>query len=234
MSDASVERLRDRKSTVDLVYEILKDRIRSSAYPMGSDLNQLILAKEFEVSRTVVREALRKLEAEHLVELKQNHRTVVTRISIDDLRDLMVVRTAMETRALNRAAEHLRPETYKKLAKTERQLLQEENASAWLELDRTWHQTLYAASGNVTLCDMIASLRVNIERFMNVYGTIHPRRETATREHIAIREALMAQNSTFAEELLREHIFATLRNLERFISNASKTVEDTDAGEETG
>ena len=213
LDPSSVGLLQNRRSVVDLVYEVIKNAILSGKYPMGMVLNQVSLAKELQVSRAPVREALRRLQAEELVEINPNQQAMVTSISLDAFREVMAVREVLECHALRLVMESGRPIDFERLAELERQLMDEGGSSEWLALDREWHGVFLGAAGNRYLAGLIDGIRLNLVRMFQAYGATYPRGSLAVKEHAAIREAVMARDVALAEERMRAHIGSTYEHL---------------------
>src|SRR6478672_1521767 len=91
-SEAVTESDEDRRALVDRLASDLRQRVLSGAIPSGTRLRQSALAAEFGVSRTPIREALRKLQAGGLVELQPNRGALVRRLSAKEIREAYVVR----------------------------------------------------------------------------------------------------------------------------------------------
>src|SRR5690348_1531194 len=101
-------RLRIR-SVVDHVYDDLRERILSGDIPRGTRLRQVSLAEELGVSRTPLREALRRLSAEGFVEFSRNQGATVSQLDLGDLRHAWTARLTLEPAAARLAAEHAAP-----------------------------------------------------------------------------------------------------------------------------
>src|SRR3954454_17732051 len=98
----------ERRALVDKLAAQLQARVLSGEFPSGTRLRQETLAEEFGVSRTPVREALRKLQATGLVELQPNRGALVRGLSLREIRDAYEVRAELEALAAELAAERIR------------------------------------------------------------------------------------------------------------------------------
>lgn len=214
-----VSLLQSRKSVVDLVYEVIKDAILCGKYPMGMVLNQVSLARELQVSRAPVREALRRLQAENLVAITPNQQALVTSISLDLFRDIMEVREVLECHVLRLAIEpHWGKIDFDNLMNLETKLMNERQSVQWLKIDREWHAVFIHAAGNKYIAQLIDDIRQNIERMFQAYGQTYPRGNLAVQEHEAIRDAVMAKNFELAEGRMRAHIRSTYQHLASWLA----------------
>ncbi len=102
-------------SLVDSIYETLLDAIVSGQLPHGSELNSVSLAKQLDVSRTPLREALRLLERDGLVHQAGNHKARVAEFSADDIREIYEVRLHLEAASAELAAKHITPDLLNEL-----------------------------------------------------------------------------------------------------------------------
>jgi DNA-binding GntR family transcriptional regulator len=104
---ATRDQLQNRKTLPDLVAAELRERINSGSLPMGAALNQFALTQELRVSRTVVREAFRQLEAAGMIRLTPYRHAIVIPLSCNDLDDLLEIRTTLECLAAGRAVHRM-------------------------------------------------------------------------------------------------------------------------------
>lgn len=159
-----IDRLQDRKTLSDLVAAELRDRIVAGRLPMGAPLNQFALTRELGVSRAVVREAFRQLEAAGMLQLTPYHHAVVIPLSRDDLDDLWEIRATLECVAARRAARRMDTAALARLEALIVAMEQETDAEAWLELDRRFHLALCGAQTNPVLQKLLDAVRAHIAR----------------------------------------------------------------------
>ena len=100
----------NRRDNVEQVYRRVRESILEGEIAPGTVMSQVALADELGVSRTPLREALRMLQSEGLVEAQANRRVTVTPISATDLEELVVMRVALETEAVRLSIDRLAPE----------------------------------------------------------------------------------------------------------------------------
>src|SRR6476659_10837232 len=134
---------------VDHVYTALRERIRSGDLPLASKLRQVSLAEEMGVSRTPLREALRRLAAEGLVDFSPNRGATVSELDFGDMRHAWSARVALEPGAARLAAQRRDPEAI--AAMRDAVTLQRQAAGDGMDsfaANRSFHLALAAASGN--------------------------------------------------------------------------------------
>jgi DNA-binding GntR family transcriptional regulator len=200
------------RSVVDQVYVAVRERILSGELPRGSRLRQEELAAELGVSRTPLREALRRLASEGLVDFNPNRGATVSREDVANLWHAWAARMAIEPGAARLAAQSCEPEAIAGL----RALIGEQRAGVDRGLDtyaanRDFHLALVAASGNPHLVRFAETLWVpRIARRIYTLQAIDPRLVLAwADDHDRIVGAIAAGDGDLASVLAREHIAAS-------------------------
>ena len=195
-------------SVVDQVHAALREQILSGELERGSRLPQETLAAEFGVSRTPLREALRRLAAEGLVTLQPNYGATVSQLDFGDMRDAWTARLVIEPPAARMGAER-RPEAEldRMQAAIDHQRAVGDPAAS-LDANRDFHLALVAASGNphlIHLAELLWVARISVAIYTaqaaQVGGTA-----AWSDEHDGILGAMRAGDGDAAERLTREHI----------------------------
>jgi DNA-binding GntR family transcriptional regulator len=206
-----VKRQLEIRSVVDQVHAELLERIVAGELPPGSRLRQEALADELGVSRTPLREALARLVSEGLVEFVPNRGATVASRDFSDMEQAWRARLVIEPGAARLAAERREPAAIERMEQTVvRQRSVADDVTASFALNREFHLTLVAASGNTHLlqfCELLWLSRIGVPIFA---------RQARDREqvlawaddHAAIAEAVAAGSAARAERLTREHIAA--------------------------
>jgi DNA-binding GntR family transcriptional regulator len=199
-----------RKS--EFAYAALRDKIITHEYPPGSVLNQAMLAQELGISTTPLREALRRLESERLVELGAHRDARVTQLSAAEARDLLEMRRALDPLAVTLAAERRGTKDIEEMRATFERLrpLPDHPNVADLVAHRMFHRALYAASHNEILIASLDSLWDKADRYRQ--AAPHEKRDRAATaaEHEAMLDAILAGDSAAAAEVMRGHIHGSL------------------------
>ena len=198
-----------RKSLVDKAYKIIRQRILDNVYPAGYRALEQDFADQLGLSRTPVREALLKLQAEGLVEVIPRHGARVLPVSPDDMREIYEMLTALEPMAAELVArKKLGPEDLQPLIEASRGMtaaLKADNLDAWAESDERYHRYLIALAGNRLLSDTLQGLWDRAHRARMVTLRLRPKPVNSTKEHYAIVEAIRAGDSKKAAQLYRAH-----------------------------
>lgn len=193
----------------EIVFETLREAIINQVLKPNERLMETQLAEELGVSRTPVREAIRKLELEGFVIMVPRRGVYVAGISMKDIYEVFEVRGALEALAASLAAERI---TEEELEEMERRLVKEaeeteaNNLENIVEIDTSFHALLYKAARNERLINFVNNLQEQLHRFRSA-SLAHPgRSKTALEEHRKIVEALAERNGKLVEQLAREHI----------------------------
>ncbi len=193
----------------EIVFETLREAIINATLKPGERLMEIQLAEEMGVSRTPVREAIRKLELEGFVVMVPRKGAYVADISTKDIADVFEIRAALEGLAAGLAAERI---TEEELEKLERILVKigecvkNNDLEKLIEVDTEFHDTLFKASRNERLVQIVSNLREQIQRFRTASLSTPGRMKYALEEHKKIVEAVSERNVELAQALAREHI----------------------------
>lgn len=193
----------------EIVFETIREAIITGHLPPGERLMEIQLAEEMGVSRTPVREAIRKLELEGLVIMIPRKGAYVASLSLKDIADVFEVRVALEGLAAGLAAERI---TEGELEELERTLVKVAEVSeakdleALIKLDTEFHDVLYKASRNDRLSQIVSNLREQIQRYRTTSLAIPGRMKEALEEHKQIVEAISERNVELAQHLAQAHI----------------------------
>ena len=200
------------QSVVDQVYAVVRERILSGELAGGSRLPQTSLADELGVSRTPLREALRRLSTEGLVVFEPNRGATVATHELGDMLHAWRARLALEPAAARLAAEARVPEAVERMRRSVGQQPRvAEDVPESFAVNREFHLALVAASGNphlVQFAQMLWLTRIGVPIFAG-QASDHPDdvRRWAE-EHTAILAAVEAGKGATAERLTREHVAA--------------------------
>ena len=200
--------MRDHKpiSIADQVFEKLERDILSGKYPQGEILSELRLSGELGVSRTPIREAIRRLEQERILD-DTGHGLVVVGISRQDMLDIYEIRLQLEGLTAKRAAASITDDVLSEMKEVldlqrfyiESEKEPGENSDQIKNLDSRFHELLYNSCGSRPYADTLISLHKKI---------IH-----ALEEHTAIYEALAAHDGDRAAEASLRHVENARANL---------------------
>ncbi len=210
-----------RQSLADAVAERLREQIINGDLHEGEQLRQDAIAKEFQVSRIPVREALLHLEAEGLITTEANRGAVVSALSPEDIEELFDIRAVLECHALrlsipNLTEEHL-AQAEKVLKEYERALDKDTEVGTWGQLNWKFHSALYAPANRPALMSLIKVLNNNCDRYTRLHLLITRNLHRAGKAHRAILAVCKTRDVEKATEEMRRHITDAGRELKEFI-----------------
>ena len=207
--------LRDHRtiSIADQIFEQLEKDILTGKYQRGDILSEMKLSAELGVSRTPVREAIRRLEQEHI--LRENGRGLeVVGISREDMLDMYEIRVQLEGIAAARAATHITDEQLKEMAEIlelqrfyiEKTSVPGEYADDIKDLDSRFHGLIYRGCGSMAYCDTLLPMHRKMTKFRKASVSKKSRATHSYEEHMAIYEALKAHEPELARSRTVQHI----------------------------
>lgn len=209
----------EQKSSLrDQVFHKLREDILSGRYQPGDELVESTVGKELGVSRTPVREAIRQLELEGLVELIPNKGTIVNGISVKDVKDIYSIRSKLEGLCAGWAARYRTEEELERLEETvylSKFHAQKEHYEQVFELDSRFHEILYEASHSKILAHTLSDFHQYVQKARKLSITSRVRSKNSNEEHEKILEAVRERDEKLAEELATQHILNTITNLEQ-------------------
>lgn len=193
----------------DVVFNTLRRAILKGELKPGERLMEIALADKLGVSRTPIREAIRKLELEGLVVMAPRKGAKVASITERDLNDVLEVRKGMEVLAISLACKRITGEELEKLEIIEQsfqKLIESGNLTELAEMDVKFHDTIYQATNNQRLVQLLNNLREQMYRYRMEYLKDIAVRRTLAEEHKAICSALRERDEQQAEEYVSIHI----------------------------
>lgn len=198
-------------SLAERVYADLKTALHSAHFEPGERLREEAVAEWLQVSRTPVREALRRLQSENLV-VSTEHGLVVPQLSRNQIFELYAIREVLEGAAAALAARHASPAEIEFL----KQILQEQAAAKndearLISTNKELHGCIYRAANNRYLVRTLQSLQDELAQLRGTTFAWPHRPPDAMKEHTAIVRAIERHDSAGAEKAARHHVAAALR-----------------------
>lgn len=193
----------------DVVFNTLRRAILKGELKPGERLMEIALADKLGVSRTPIREAIRKLELEGLVVMAPRKGAKVASITERDLNDVLEVRKGMEVLAISLACKRITGEELEKLERIEKKfqrLIESGNLTELAETDVKFHDTIYQATNNQRLVQLLNNLREQMYRYRMEYLKDIAVRRTLAEEHKAICQALRKRDEQEAQKYVGVHI----------------------------
>jgi DNA-binding GntR family transcriptional regulator len=193
------------------VYEKLQTAIISGELAPGTPLRHQELSEAYGVSLIPIREAIRKLEMERLVESFPNRGARVAPISVADLEDAYATRMAIEGEALRKAVDNIRPVHLGRMrSRTERMVSKVQRRDpAFYELHRLIHFEIYELSGSAWLVHTIEILWRHTERYRRLAARMKPFVEVGDDLHGHVLDAIEAGDTEAAVEALHRDLRRT-------------------------
>ena len=209
-ADTSVDLGIPRQSLTSAVAEKIREQIIRGEIPEGAQLRQDAIALQFQVSRIPVREALRQLEAEGLVNIVPNRGAVVPVLSPNDIEELFAIRALLEPEVLKLSIPHLTDDDFEQadavLKKYATELKRQEHMSSWGRLNWQFHSILYSRANRPYFMSVIRNVNNNGERYTSLQLYLTHGIKRANQEHHDILELCRKRDVSAATKLLRQHI----------------------------
>jgi DNA-binding GntR family transcriptional regulator len=199
-----------RQSLTVAVADKLREQIIRGAIPEGAQLRQDAIATQYQVSRIPVREALRQLDAEGLIEIVPNRGAVVPALSPDDIEELFSIRALLEPEVLKLSIPHLTNDHFSQaeavLRKYVSELRRQDHLSAWGRLNWQFHSILYSCANQPRFMAIIRNVNNSGERYTRLQLYLTHGMKRANEEHHRILELCRERDVSAACKLLRQHI----------------------------
>ncbi len=193
----------------EVVFNTLRRAILRGELVPGQRLMEIQLAEKMGVSRTPVREAIRKLELEGLVVMIPRKGAEVAHISGKNLRDVLEVRRALEELAGELACKRMTDEELKQLEKANHKfisVLGSDDITTIAQADEAFHGLIYQATENDRLIQMVNHLREQMYRYRIEHIKDRSQRKILVQEHQEIMRALAARDVEATRRTIRNHI----------------------------
>ena len=195
-------------SLADQVFEKLENDIIQGVYPRGEILTELKLVDQLGVSRTPIRDALRRLEQERLIEDTGKGSRVVG-ITEEDLEDIMNIRQRIEGLAAYYAAKNLTPEGLAELTRIvdlQDFYYDKGDAEQLRQVDEQFHDLICYLSKRTVIMDTLIPLHRKTRRYRRISMEDWSRTVNTRKEHKAIFDAMASGDADLAESLMAKHI----------------------------
>lgn len=192
--------------TSDIIAKYIREAIVTGALDENEPIRQDDIAKLFDVSKIPVREALKRLEAEGLVEFQRNRGAVVTSVTEPEIAEIFEVRGMLEANALRLSIPRMTERTFQRAEEYCDAFARETDVARWAELNWQFHSCLYEDANKPFLLNLIRSVNDRIERYLRIQLTLSGGTGVDDREHRQILAACRIRNVDLASELLTNHI----------------------------
>jgi len=214
--------MRERKlytTSADYAYQELRQRIRKKDLKPGERLPEVRISVEIGVSRTPVREALRRLASEGLVLIIPNSGARLASPTQREMEDTFAVREQLESISVAIAATRISERNLRRLEDAileEEKAFQEKNLELFLEINENFHRIIAESSGNRVLAEFVENILARTNAYVVFYEPFYDMEENpGIAQHRDIAKALREKDREKAVELMREHLEFSLCGLNR-------------------
>lgn len=205
----------------DVVYEHLKNAIISGELSEGERLMEIQIAEAIGVSRTPVRDAMKKLEQEGFIEVVPRKGAYVKYLSQKDILEVLEIRRVLEGFSAERAAVSVTDNDIKKMSSFLEDfdaLLESDEKQLLAKLDEEFHGIIYRSIDNSQLKALIQSLHEQFHRFRVMYYSTFHDYDAVVVDHKNILQALIDKDSKRAKEMTESHIDSIANNVSTWFS----------------
>ncbi len=212
LASANVSEMKPSRSSATGAYDLLLEAIESGALSPGARLREAELAQRFQISRTPVREALKRLETQGLVAHEPHHGAVVATIDYGQICELYLMREVLEGTAARLAAHHatkVEIDVLYEMIERDRNLIGQPRQLA--HTNRMFHAQIRNAARNRYLSQTLENFRLSLALLAGTALAVPGRGDQSINEHELLVKAIAARNPGEAEEISRNHIRNALK-----------------------
>jgi len=210
-----LRKIKKPESLADQAYDLIRKDILTGKLAPNEDLREEKFAMELGISRTPLREAIRRLATDGLVNLQTGKPAMVSSFTKEDALHQMEVRKLLETYNVEQVVHCVTPQFLIRLKdnlKLQKTASDNNNFHDFIELDREFHLLLADQNPNIKLCEMIHTINTGVNRAFLILANTYPiSAMEASGEHQEIIAALEKQNELAARIAMHEH----MDNIER-------------------
>jgi DNA-binding GntR family transcriptional regulator len=208
------------KSNKDIAYETIRDKIINGEFIQGQPIPEELLSKIMRMSRTPVREALIKLQAEDLVKIINNKGAIVSEITPIDIAEIFQLRLLVEPYATRICVEFIDRQALKKIKENLILLSKSDLSIAALRENRTslqnvhdLHYLIVSSAGNRRLIRLLNTLQSQILWALNLERRVPGRIARSIQEHLNIVDGLLVDDGVRAEKHMQHHLESNMADL---------------------
>ena len=194
------------QTVAEQVANVLREAIADGSLADGTALRQDDLALRFGFSRMPIRDALRQLEAEGIVQIHPTKGAQVARMDATEIREIFALRDLLESQALNLSVPTLGSEKLDEAAQVLARIDAEPDVARWGALNRTFHLALYSACGNARLLALIEAHHNAADRYVRMLLSSLDYRGVSQAEHRELLAACRKRDTAEAVRVLKKHL----------------------------
>lgn len=213
LSPVDLPSLGSAPTASDIIAKHIREAIITGDFDEGEPIRQDDVAKLFDVSKIPVREALKRLEAEGMVEFQRNRGAIVKSVSEPEIAQIFEVRAMLESSALRFSVPLMTEDTFRRAQEYCDAFANETNVARYAELNWQFHSCLYEDADRPFLLNLIRSVNDRVERYLRIQLTLSGGTGVDDREHREILAACRTRNAEKAATLLYQHISKSCESL---------------------
>ncbi len=216
MVNLGVNRAVKKQSLPEIIANDLRERILSGDMAEGDLIRQEALAEEYEVSRMPIREALKRLSAEGLVQWSNNRSGTVTKHSLEEIGEMFDLRALIEVDLFQRAIPLMTATDFVTCSDILTRMeasYDEDDVGKWGSLNHTYHTALYEAAGRGLTRELLDRISIQTDRYVRMHLSVMKQREPAKAEHRGLLDCAQAGDIDKGCALLADHILRTKEQL---------------------
>ena len=202
----------EKHSLPDIIANDLRERILSGDLTEGESIRQDALAEEYDVSRMPIREALKRLDAEGLVQLTTNRGASVTKHSLREIGEIFELRTLIEVDLFRRAIPAMTSTDFARCAKILDDMegsYDADDVAKWGALNFQYHSALYLAADRKLTNEILKGVSAHSDRYVRMHLSAMKQREPAKAEHRDLLAMAQARDVEGGCRVLVRHLSRT-------------------------
>jgi DNA-binding GntR family transcriptional regulator len=204
-----------RSSLTDRIYRAIREAILDAPLHQAPTLSERDLAKRYRVSKTPVREALIRLAKDGFIEISPRKGISITKISVQDLREVFGIRSALEGLGAESAAGNIPLSALTKLKDEFYAAAENKDQQRLYRLGEDLHQLIAAGCNNQRLAGIVDTMRAQIARYSKLASRLPEQTDNSLRDHLRIIQALEREDGPEARRAIEDHIKGVKANLIR-------------------
>jgi len=207
----------EKKSLADRIAEVVRKLILEGDLPPGTRLLEQDLSKKLGISRAVLREALRSLQEEGLVEARHNHGKFVAELDLHDMQEIYNLRKILEGFAVEIVISQANDKDLQQLSDMVDKTIKAAKNGDYERAndhDLNWHKQIWNLSNNERLYDFLSSMSAQIRMFLTINSYQYENLMDGVILHREIMNAMVARDANTAVELMKKHIQEAIETLQ--------------------
>lgn len=208
-------------SAADLAYSSLRREILTGRLAADTPINQIRFANELGISRVPVRDALQRLESEGLITVLPNRRAVVTKLTLNELREIFEIRAVLEGLCARRAFANITKDDMRELKAMVAAMLRAEDTDTYLVKHEAFHNLLAERSGMPRLRKELVRFRQMIMPYIRILGS-DGTAELRSNTHSSLVAALEVGNADEIDVAFRDHVKCAFEEMEGAIRQLTR------------